>query len=192
MFSAIQRASVVVVFVVENDAACPCPTIQSDVVPCCDVTTVTMNILTITCFFLDHLGSHDWLMVIAFVIESVPGTLCWLLAISCSMMKLSDNKLLTHNRFLDHYGTLAGSLRSNGLVRDNVDVFALFVGAKYYPDHKRSAFEFRSHVLATLLYERSAVQLVTFVAQVFILVILHPLPRSFPPLLTKRSIPDPG
>lgn len=32
-------------------------------------------------------------------------------------------------------------------------------------------------------------QLDTFVAQVLILAILHPLPQSFPPLLTKRSIP---
>lgn len=59
MFSAIQWASVVVVVVgVENDAACPCPTmsVHSDVVPRCDGTTVTMYILTTTCFsFFDHM-----------------------------------------------------------------------------------------------------------------------------------------
>jgi len=47
----------------------------------------------------------------------------------------------------------------------------------------------QSHVLTTFLTESSAVQLDTLVAQVYVLAILHPLPWSFPPLLTKRSVP---
>lgn len=60
------------------------------------------------------------------------------------------------------------------------------------PDYKtRDALFYSRHVLAHLLVECSALQPETLVARVFILVVLHPLPSSFPPLPTKRSIPEP-